>query len=93
MECHMKYLKNVTTLQFFSEKCTGCKRCIEVCPHQVFDMDNKKAFITDINRCMECGACALNCSYGAIKVNSGVGCASAIITGMINNSEPECDCC
>lgn len=57
----MKYLTNVTSLDFFPEKCTGCGRCIDVCPHGVFVMNNKKASIADKDLCMECGACALNC--------------------------------
>ena len=88
----MKYLTNVTTLQFFPEKCTGCRRCIEVCPREVFEMKDTKAFIIDKDRCMECGACANNCDYGAIFVAAGVGCATAIINGMIKGSEPSCNC-
>jgi len=40
---------------------------------------------------MECGACALNCQHGAIKVKSGVGCAAGIISGILRNTEPTCD--
>lgn len=88
----MKYLLNVTSLQLSPEKCTGCGRCIDVCPHGVFIMNNKKASITDKDLCMECGACALNCEFGAIKVDAGVGCAVAIINSMITGGPPSCDC-
>ena len=88
----MKYLKNVATLAYDPEKCTGCRRCTEVCPHAVFEMRDGKITIIDRDRCMECGACALNCDFGAIAVGSGVGCAAAIISGMITGGEPTCDC-
>jgi len=88
----MKYLANVATLNYASEKCAGCGRCVEVCPQGVFMMQDKRAVVTDRDRCMECGACAKNCDFGAITVNSGVGCASAIITGMLTGSEPTCGC-
>jgi len=87
-----RYLKNVTTLSFNADKCIGCGRCSEVCPHGVFDISDKKAFITDKDFCMECGACALNCSVGAIDVNAGVGCASAIIKSWFTVKEPTCGC-
>lgn len=88
----MKYLANVTTLKYDSEKCAGCGRCVEVCPHGVFKMQDKRAAITDRDLCMECGACALNCDFGAISVNAGVGCAAAIINSMITGGPPSCDC-
>lgn len=87
-----KYLKNVATLKLHSEKCTGCGMCVNVCPHQIFTLKNSKAEITDINRCMECGACAMNCPFSAVEVQSGVGCAAAIINGILTGSEPSCDC-
>ena len=88
----MKYLKDVATLRYDAGKCSGCGRCIEVCPHTVFEMKDGKASITDRDRCMECGACALNCEFGALSVGSGVGCASAIIRGMLTGGEPTCGC-
>lgn len=88
----MQYLKNVVTLKLDPELCTGCGMCITVCPHAVFETKGRKARIIDKNRCMECGACALNCQFGAISVNSGVGCAAGILNGMLNNTEPYCDC-
>ncbi len=88
----MKYLANVTTLQYSPEKCSGCGRCLEVCPRGVFEMQDKRAAVTDRDLCMECGACALNCEFGAISVNSGVGCAAAIINSMLTGGPPSCDC-
>ena len=88
----MKYLANVTTLQYARDKCTGCGRCVEVCPQRVFEMHDKRAAITDRDRCMECGACALNCEFAAITVNAGVGCAAAIINSMVTGGPPSCDC-
>jgi NAD-dependent dihydropyrimidine dehydrogenase PreA subunit len=86
------YLSNVVTLQLDKAKCNGCALCTIVCPHRVFVMEQKKAAITNINKCMECGACAKNCASGAITVAAGVGCASAILSGMIKGTEPQCGC-
>jgi NAD-dependent dihydropyrimidine dehydrogenase PreA subunit len=88
----MKYLANVTTLAYSADKCAGCGRCVEVCPQGVFKMEDKSAKVIDRDLCMECGACARNCDFGAIQVNSGVGCAAAIINSMITGGEPSCDC-
>ncbi|MFA5072638.1 MAG: mercury methylation ferredoxin HgcB [Nitrospirota bacterium] len=88
----MKYLKNVATLQYCSDKCTGCGRCVEVCPQGVFVLRDKRAVVIDKDLCMECGACARNCEFGAITVNAGVGCASALINSMLTGGEPTCDC-
>jgi NAD-dependent dihydropyrimidine dehydrogenase PreA subunit len=88
----MKYISSKITLEFMADSCTGCGRCVEVCPHGVFAMEGDRAVLKARDRCMECGACARNCDYGALKVNAGVGCASAIITGMIRGTEPSCDC-
>jgi NAD-dependent dihydropyrimidine dehydrogenase PreA subunit len=88
----MKYLANVASLELISEKCTGCGTCIEVCPHNVFSLENKKAVIPDRDRCMECGACAMNCPFGALSVDKGVGCAAALINSMVTGGEPTCGC-
>ncbi len=91
----MRYLKNVATLELDGEKCIGCGMCPTVCPHAVFEIENKKARIVDKDACMECGACALNCPVSALSVKSGVGCASGIINGILRGTEPACgdDCC
>lgn len=90
-----RYLKNVVTLELAADKCTGCGMCLIVCPHAVFSMNGKKARIVDRDACMECGACALNCPTAAIEVQAGVGCATAVIKGAVQGTDPSCgdSCC
>ncbi len=87
-----QYLKNMTTLKLDSDKCTGCGICTTVCPHNVFELSAGKAGILDRDSCMECGACAKNCPFLAITVDAGVGCAFAIINGILSGGAPSCDC-
>jgi len=87
----MRYLKNVATLRLDVTKCNGCQMCTIVCPHAVFIMENKRAKIVDLDACMECGACAQNCSTEAITVQAGVGCATAVIYSKLGKTG-ECSC-
>lgn len=92
----MKYLSRDISLQLDVNRCIGCGLCVEVCPHGVFTVEGKKARILDRDTCMECGACARNCPVDAIAVASGVGCAEAIINGLITGKEACCgddECC
>ena len=88
----LRYLPGVVTLSLDHEKCSGCGMCLEVCPHAVFEMGDGKARIVDRDACMECGACALNCPAAALSVESGVGCATAIIIGALRGSAANCEC-
>ena len=86
------YLKNVATLKVDETKCTGCGRCLEVCPHEVLKMNGRHAQIQDLDACMECGACSRNCPAGAVTVQAGVGCAAAVINGMLGRDKAACCC-
>ena len=76
---NFRYLPGVTTLKLDEGACEGCGLCAIVCPHGVFSLRDHKARIRDLDGCMECGACAKNCSGKAITVTPGVGCAAYII--------------
>lgn len=84
------YLKDVVTLSLDKNKCTGCGMCMIVCPHAVFEMNEKKVVISDRDACMECGACAQNCPVEAIEVRAGVGCATGVIKKAVSGTESCC---
>jgi NAD-dependent dihydropyrimidine dehydrogenase PreA subunit len=88
----LTYINGVATIDLDQTKCNGCRICTNVCPHPVFGLTDGKVFLRDPDLCMECGACVLNCPEGALSVNPGVGCASAILLGWITRSKPHCDC-
>lgn len=89
----MRYLKDVTTLALDRDLCTGCGICMDVCPHEVFSLENGKAQLKDKDGCMECGACMLNCPAGALQVDKGVGCAYAVIESKLKGrKEISCGC-
>ena len=87
------YLSNAVSLVYTPEKCTGCGRCAEVCPHDVFTIQNKKAMLVSRDNCMECGACQINCAFAAIAVHKGVGCAEAMINGILTKGNPDLGTC
>jgi NAD-dependent dihydropyrimidine dehydrogenase PreA subunit len=83
------------TLRYDEKKCVNCGMCSAVCPHGVFASGEKKAALKKPEACMECGACQLNCPTEAITVDSGVGCASAMIRAALRGQKLEeatCDC-
>ncbi len=81
----------LNTLRYDAELCTGCGACVNVCPHAVFTMNSRLAQLARADACMECGACQVNCPFGAIQVDSGVGCAYAMIrAALARRKEPTC---
>lgn len=81
----------VNTLEFNPELCTGCGMCVNVCPHEVFAQNGRIVKLARPQACMECGACQVNCPFGAIRVESGVGCATAMfIAALRKQKEATC---
>lgn len=76
------------------ELCNGCGTCVKVCPHRVLELENKKALLAAEDRCIECGACQLNCTESAILVTKGTGCLVAIVKEDILKISPKnTGCC
>lgn len=84
---------SLNTLRYEPDLCIGCEMCAIVCPHGVFAMNRRVAQLVRPDACMECGACELNCPTAAIAVDSGVGCAAAMIVAALSGkTESEASC-
>jgi len=87
----MVSVSTLNTLQFDPELRTGCGMCVDVCPHGVFALNSRTIHVVRADACMECGACQVNCPFGAIQVDSGVGCAAAMIrAALTRQKQAEC---
>jgi NAD-dependent dihydropyrimidine dehydrogenase PreA subunit len=82
-----------TTLKYYPDRCINCKRCTQVWPHGVFAEGSEHAELINAPACMECGACAGNCPVNAIEVESGVGCAAAMIGAAIRGKDMDSGGC
>jgi NAD-dependent dihydropyrimidine dehydrogenase PreA subunit len=53
------------------EKCVGTYQCYEVCPVGCWtpDMPQRKVILHDIQMCIACGACVLQCPEDAIRLD------------------------
>jgi ferredoxin len=47
--------------------CTGCGRCVSICPQRAIAMTNNIARI-DRDKCTGCGICVSECPFGAIDL-------------------------
>ncbi len=55
-------------LMYYKNKCSGCGKCIEVCPEGAVFLSEKYGFITDHDACTGCGRCADACFFDARRV-------------------------
>lgn len=86
----MTYLET-NSLVYDPDACINCGMCSMVCPHGVFEAGETSARLARPGDCMECGACMVNCPSHAIFVDSGVGCATAMIYAALRG-EKEATC-
>lgn len=50
------------------EKCEGCEECVDICPMDVFEMQNDKSVAVNAEDCEGCESCIEVCESGAITV-------------------------
>ena len=52
------------------EKCSGCKKCVDLghCEVMLFDEENKKAKVVNQSKCYSCGVCYWICPRNAISM-------------------------
>ena len=73
---HVEYKKYgavyVVSVKVDVEKCTGCGTCVDVCPVEVFELQETAEKMISVvvaeDNCLVCQACVLQCNEGAIEV-------------------------
>ena len=50
------------------DKCTGDSECVDVCPVEVFEMQDGKAVPVNAEECLGCESCVEVCESSAITV-------------------------
>lgn len=50
------------------EKCEGCGNCVDVCPADVFELQEGVAVVVNGEACLECGTCVEECPPQAITL-------------------------
>jgi len=51
-----------------ASKCEGCEECVEVCPVDVFEMEDEKSVPVNAEECLGCESCVEVCDQEAITV-------------------------
>lgn len=59
----------VVTTRIDAEHCTGCGRCVSVCPKETLSLENGKAVVSG-SESMHCDHCAAICPEGAVRVDA-----------------------
>lgn len=51
------------------ESCVGCGTCAEICPADVWEIQDDKAVQVRPQDCIECGACVDNCPVQCLSLD------------------------
>ncbi len=64
--CPAAVCQELVEYRIIPEKCTGCQRCIKVCPTEAIIGVKKEPHNLDTSKCIKCRACYEICPFGAI---------------------------
>jgi len=53
---------------FSADRCSGCRRCVKLCPFSAIDAHGRGPVSFDVSKCWGCGICRAGCETGAITL-------------------------
>ena len=56
------------TITVDAEKCIGCGECVDVCPVEVYELQDGKSVAVNEEECLGCESCVEVCEPGSIVV-------------------------
>jgi heterodisulfide reductase subunit A len=63
-----KVIIDLVTATVDEEMCTGCARCVNVCPYKAIELnEEERVKVTEV-KCKGCGSCAATCPVGAVQL-------------------------
>ncbi len=52
-----------------SDKCTGCGECVDICPVEVYELENGKSAPINPEECLGCESCVEVCETCAVSIS------------------------
>jgi NADH:ubiquinone oxidoreductase subunit F (NADH-binding)/NAD-dependent dihydropyrimidine dehydrogenase PreA subunit len=68
--CQAIVCRSLVEYSVIKEKCTGCQRCVSVCPTGAITGPRSEPHNLDITKCIKCRACYEVCRFDAIAGNA-----------------------
>jgi len=70
VRCRKKKLEETMgwTVTVDTDKCTGCGECVDVCPVEVYELQDGKSVPVNEEECLGCESCVEVCESDAITV-------------------------
>jgi NAD-dependent dihydropyrimidine dehydrogenase PreA subunit len=61
--------KKIVYIEVDAEKCDGCGSCVDICPNEVFEIQDDICVPVNPDDCLECESCVAECPNEAITLS------------------------